>query len=142
MAQDLPQSYATHARWDPKFHFFLIPLLLLLFLFTAYLAWRHTDGVTLSLLVLVIAVIVNAFTTRLYSLRVQERVIRLEERLRLATLLPQHMHARINDLTETLCSVPAFLLRLHVAEGSDPEGLIRYWGKGGRGPGSRDWAYR
>ena len=40
--------------------------------------------------------------------------------------------AEFNDLVETLCAAPAFLLRLHVAEGSDPQALIGYWGKGGR----------
>jgi hypothetical protein len=37
-----------------------------------------------------------------------------------------------NNLTETLCCVPAFLLRLHVAENADIDQLIRYWGKSGR----------
>jgi hypothetical protein len=38
----------------------------------------------------------------------------------------------LNNLIETLCAVPAFLLRLHVAEDSNIDQLIRYWGKGGR----------
>ncbi len=93
------QSYAKHTKWDPKFHFFLAPLLVVLLLFAIRQAWRHTDGLTLGFLALVIAVFTLAFTTRLYSLKVQDRVIRLEERLRIVQLAPE-LHARLSELSE------------------------------------------
>jgi hypothetical protein len=37
-----------------------------------------------------------------------------------------------NDVVEVLCVFPAFLLRLHVTADMDVDGLIKYWGKGGR----------
>ncbi len=99
MTEPAAQSYAKHTKWDSKFHFFLAPLLALLLLFAIYQAWRRTDGLTLGFLVLVIAVFTLAFITRLYSLKVQDRVIRLEERLRIAGLAPP-LQPRLSELSE------------------------------------------
>ncbi len=99
MAQK-PQTYANHGRFDPPFHFFLMPVLLINFIAVVVRLWRCPVLLNLWLLVLAAAVIVAAFKIRLYALRVQDRVIRLEERLRLQALLPAALHARIAELED------------------------------------------
>ncbi len=98
---DAPQSYAHHTRWDPYFHFFLLPV----FIFAAigaivHLIMGHHRLHGALLVILAIAALIAVFKIRLYSLKVQDRVIRLEERLRLATLLPEGLRSRIPELTE------------------------------------------
>lgn len=112
MAQE-PQSYAHHTRWDPLFHFFLLPIFVLglimsLIHFFAHLA--HSDfreNFHAGLLILLaLALLILVFKTRLYSLKVQDRVIRLEERLRLSQLMPEPLRSRIPELTEDqLCGL-------------------------------------
>ncbi|MGH9676046.1 MAG: DUF6526 family protein, partial [Candidatus Acidiferrum sp.] len=101
MAEKVPQTLANHARWDPPFHFFALPVLALLLLagiaHLIFLPHRHIAAVVALLLA---ALAVVAAKARFYALKVQDRVIRLEERLRLATLLPEPLRARIPELTE------------------------------------------
>jgi len=107
MAETQPQTYANHTRLDPWFHFFLLPvfflgLILALTHFFAHLShssFRENFHAFL-LIVLALALLILAFKTRLYALKVQDRVIRLEERLRLMQILPEPLRARIPELTE------------------------------------------
>jgi hypothetical protein len=100
------QNYEHHTRWDPAFHFFLIPVFVLGLLMTIVHLVAHfttsdfRDNFHACLLILLAsALLVAVFKIRLYSLKVQDRVIRLEERLRLAMLLPEPLRARIPELT-------------------------------------------
>jgi hypothetical protein len=100
MANAATQSFANHTRFDPPFHFFLLPLgLVAIILSVIRIIHRPTLASTL-LLILAIGFVMIAAKTRGYSLRVQDRVIRLEERLRLAMLMPEAGRARIGELTE------------------------------------------
>jgi hypothetical protein len=107
MAEKKPQTLANHTRWDPPFHFFLLPVLALGLILTLIHFFAHiTHGDirdhihAFLLIVLAVAFIIWLTKTRLYALRVQDRVIRLEERLRLTQLLSEPMRARIPELTE------------------------------------------
>jgi Family of unknown function (DUF6526) len=101
MANAATQSFANHTRFDPPFHFFLLPLgLVAIILSVIRIIHRPTLASTL-LLILAIGFVMIAAKTRGYSLRVQDRVIRLEERLRLAMLMPEAGRARIGELTES-----------------------------------------
>lgn len=98
---DTPQSYAHHTRWDPYFHFFILPVFALAVLgAVAHLVMGHHPLHGALLVIFSVAVLVAVFKIRLYPLKVQDRVIRLEERLRLAMLLPEPLRSQIPELTE------------------------------------------
>jgi hypothetical protein len=113
MAEKKPQTLANHTRWDPPFHFFVLPVLALGLILTLIHFFAHiTHGDirdhihAFLLIVLAVAFIIWLTKTRLYSLRVQDRVIRLEERLRLTQLLSEPLRSRIPELTEDqLCGL-------------------------------------
>jgi hypothetical protein len=86
------QSYANHARFDPPFHFFLMPVTLITTISLIVRAVRSPNFWNIWLVVVL--------KTRLNALKVQDRVIRLEERLRLMTVLPEAMRARVDELTD------------------------------------------
>jgi len=93
------QSYKTHARWLPLFHFFVIPLLLLNVFVSLWRLYRMPGLGTAWNVVFAIAVLGVGFLTRTQALTVQDRLIRLEMRLKLRQLLPPDLQPRINDLT-------------------------------------------
>ena len=99
MAEKKPQTFANHTRWDPLFHFFVLPVFFLLAIAgLVHFIWR--PGLHSGLMFVVAVALAIAVTKiRLNALRVQDRVIRLEERLRLASLLPEPLRSRIPELT-------------------------------------------
>ena len=88
-------------RFDPAFHFFIIPCLLVLFIASIVNLARHLNLANGEFTLLVLAVIVLALRSRMYSLKVQDRVIRLEERLRLAALADTGASEWLQHLTES-----------------------------------------
>ena len=101
MPERRQQTRSSHVRRDPAFHFFLIPALLLLLVWTVIHLVRHPETASIAFLVITILLLVTALKSRLYALKVQDRVIRLEERLRLSGLLPDPLRSRIGELTES-----------------------------------------
>ena len=100
MAEKMPQTYANHVRFDPLFHFFLIPIFALSTIAAIVLFIWHPSFDSAWRFILIAAGTVAVFKIRLYALRVQDRVIRLEERLRLGMLLSEPLRSRIPELTE------------------------------------------
>ncbi|HEY8186120.1 MAG TPA: DUF6526 family protein [Pyrinomonadaceae bacterium] len=81
------QTFANHTRWHPPFHFFVLPVMLINFIWSIvqfFMApgWNSGWWVVVSLALAALTVFV-----RTNSLRVQDRIIRLEERLRYQQLL-------------------------------------------------------
>ena len=100
MAQ--PQSFKNHARFDPPFHFFIAPVLLLNVIFTIWVAihtWPQHIVVHLWVVLISIVLFVMAGIFRGYALKNQDRLIRLEEQLRLADLIDEDQLALIDALT-------------------------------------------
>jgi hypothetical protein len=101
------QNFANHGKIVPAFHFFLMPVLFLNFASSVYLVHataRHAGAAFPLLhailnLLLAVALIILAFLARIFALGVQDRVIRLEERLRYQQLLPDDLKPRIHEFT-------------------------------------------
>ena len=100
MSELKPQNLKNHAAFDPWFHIVLsLVLVINLAVATGHLI-RHFGLHSVWLEVLSLAVFVLAAKVRMYSIKVQDRVIRLEERQRLNLLLPEAMRSRIPEFTE------------------------------------------
>ena len=97
-----PQNLKNHARFHPPFHFFILPVLLLNFIFSIHVtihdwpAYKHTHlwWVAMSIVFFMMAGI-----ARDGALKAQDRIIRLEERLRLAALISGPDRDHIHELT-------------------------------------------
>ena len=81
-----PQNYKNHGRLDPKYHFVAMPLALACFIASiVHVVHQHSPANVLLVPTTLVLFLVVAIA-RMYSLKVQDRVIRLEETLRMATL--------------------------------------------------------
>ena len=95
------QNFANHARFVPPYHYVAFPILLVNLLYRLYwLSGGLTFDAILDVLVGVALIIVALFA-RVFALGAQDRVIRLEMRLRMRELLPDDLQGRINDFTPT-----------------------------------------
>jgi hypothetical protein len=100
MASEKPQNFQNHTRLVPPFHMFVLPVLLIDAgsAIVRLVRVGVTFGTIMGLLT-AIALVLLALYGRLFALAVQDRVIRLEMRLRLAELLPPDLRARIPEFT-------------------------------------------
>jgi len=131
MAENLSQSHANHVRYHPPFHFFLIPGALVLLILTIVNVVRRYHQLNAWILLLIgILFPVAVFLIRTNALRVQDRLIRLEERLRLQALLSAELSSRIGELTESQlialrfasdAELPALVARVLAAKTPAPE---------------------
>ena len=115
----MTQSFENHVKWVPAFHFFVLPVFLLNIFWSIY---RLVHGVSVESavsLVLALAFFVLAFYARIFALAVQDRLIRLEMRLRMQQLLPQELRPRIPDFTVDQ------LVALRFASDAELPGLCR-----------------
>lgn len=101
MSDQAPQTYANHTRLDPPFHFFALPVLAVTLLLLIWNVIQHPSFPNAWAVVVTLAAIVVAGKARAYALKAQDRVIRLEERMRLSNLLADPLRARIGELTES-----------------------------------------
>ncbi|MDQ2925383.1 MAG: DUF6526 family protein [Acidobacteriota bacterium] len=97
-----PQNYKNHVRWDPVYHFFCAPVLLLNVVATLWWYYRHHAQHTrigLWLVLVSIALFLLAAKARSFPLKAQDRVIRVEERMRLAALVTASELVELESLT-------------------------------------------
>ncbi len=119
MAENFPQTLANHVRFQPPFHFFVLPVTATALILAIINVVRHYDLLAAwALVLLAMAAAVAAPLIRINALKAQDRVIRLEERMRLASILNEPIKSRIGDLTE------AQLIALRFCPDAELPGLV------------------
>jgi len=94
------QNLKNHGRIHVPFHVVTFFVLIANLVFAIAHDVRHFGIWNSWVIVLSVVVFIPFFLIRIYPLKVQDRVIRLEERLRLQALAPAEWHAQIYRLTE------------------------------------------
>jgi len=95
-----PQGVKNHGRFDPPYHFFLTVVSIASVIIAVIHCVQRFSFNSVWLVVVSLAALVVVARMRQYPLKVQDRVIRLEERLRLQALAPAEWHAQIYRLSE------------------------------------------
>jgi len=114
-----PQTLKNHTRFLPPFHFFVVPVLLINFLNEIRHVYAYQSRSTVWALVVAAALLTLALVARSMAVTVQDRVIRLEMRVRLKDTLPIDLQGRIADLT------PKQLIALRFASDEEMPVLVR-----------------
>jgi hypothetical protein len=94
-----PQTYANHRRFEPLQHFILAPIFLLTWIATLWQAIKYPSLHSLWVAIFAFAILMVAMQVRIYALKVQDRLIRLEETLRMQRLLTPDLLGRIPELS-------------------------------------------
>jgi len=103
MSQSTPQNHKNHGRMDPPYHYVLGLVLIANLVFAIiHMVRHHADSYFAGpwFVLLSLAAFIAIIKLRTYPLKVQDRVIRLEERLRLQALAPAAWHTQIYRLSE------------------------------------------
>ena len=113
------QSFKTHRRYVPLYHFFALPALYVNIFAQLLYFNKYRTLFKAWMVVVAIALAILAQVVRSMMARVQDRVIRLEERTRLASVLPPELRGRIGELT------PRQLVSLRFASDEELTGLVQ-----------------
>jgi|SRR5262245_20138772 len=99
MPNDAPQNLKNHARTVPLFHYVAFPIFVVNLAWTLVRLAKSPSGETAMAALLAVGLVLLAWYARTFALRVQDRVIRLEMRLRMRELLPADLAARVHEFT-------------------------------------------
>jgi len=98
------QNFANYGKFFPPFHFFVIPVLTINLVHALYVWGKSGFSLAGFLQVLVaFALPLGFLSARMMALKVQDRVIRLEEQLRFDRLLPSDLRTRIGEFSVDQC---------------------------------------
>jgi Family of unknown function (DUF6526) len=133
------QNYENHAKFVPVYHFVAFPLIVINAGWRLYRAAVDPSADTVIAALTAVALIIVFFFARIFALRVQDRVIRLEMRLRLREVLPLGLHVRISEFTtdqlvalrfasdEELSELAQMVLRDRIQDKKTIKRMIRNW---------------
>jgi hypothetical protein len=100
MSQQQGQNLETHGRYDALYHFIVAPLVLINIIISIVHLFQDHGYISIWYVVMSMVLPLLWLRIRTYPLKVQDRVIRLEERVRLQALSPEEWHAKIFHLSE------------------------------------------
>jgi hypothetical protein len=112
------QTYENHVRWHPPFHFVLTPILLINLIYAIVRLVQDFNIDRVEFLILAIGLVVLGLLARTNALKAQDRVIRLEERLRYSEVLPRELADKTHDLPTSQ------IIALRFASDEELPGLI------------------
>jgi hypothetical protein len=133
------QTYKNHSKFVPAYHFVAFPLIVINMGWALYRMFSLRTGDSIVNALTAIALVIVFFMARIFALRVQDRVIRLEMRLRLREVLPLGLHPRIVDFSpdqlvamrfasdEELPELATVVLRDHIHDKKVIKQMIREW---------------
>ncbi len=113
------QTFANHTRYFPLFHFFAFPIVAAHAAMQTYYLIRSPGTGQLWSALVAWAIVAGILSARVMALRVQDRVIRLEETLRMQRVLPADLHGAISDLS------PRQMVALRFASDAELPDLVR-----------------
>ncbi len=92
------QNYQNHVRWFPLVHFVLFPILLFNLIWQIVMLYQYPSWDRAEFVLLSIGLILLSLAARLQALKAQDRVIRLEERLRYQAVLSSDLAQKAANL--------------------------------------------
>jgi hypothetical protein len=134
-----PQNFENHGRYVPGYHFVLAAILLANLVIRIVETIRHPGWMNAWTIVMGVAFILMAWYLREFPKRAQDRVIRLEERMRLGRLLPAELRPRLGEFTagqliglrfasdEELPSLAARVLQENIHDRTAIKRMIQQW---------------
>jgi hypothetical protein len=93
------QTRGSHRRFIPMWHFFALPVLIINVFVVAVRFVRVPTGINGWSVIVALALVIGIFVSRSMPLRAQDRIIRLEEKIRFEKVLPTDLRGRIEELT-------------------------------------------
>jgi len=133
------QTYATHRKFVPLFHYVVLPILLVNVGIAVWGVVRGPGLPSVWNLAMALALFLGVAFGRAFALAAQDRVIRLEERMRMRELLPPDLQARIPEITreqiiglrfasdEELPELTARVLRENIQKRDEVKKLVTHW---------------
>jgi hypothetical protein len=113
------QSYASHGRYIPVYHFFAVPVLLINVIVMAMQFVRDPRFITGWAVIVALALFFGILYLRFMPVKAQDRIIRLEERTRLERILPSDLRGRVGELS------PSQLIAIRFAPDDEAPELTR-----------------
>lgn len=99
MSEKTTQNYKNHPRFVPMYHFVAGLLVIVNLVWAIYKVIADFSWDRMIYALLAVTIFILGFYMRTFALAVQDRVIRLEERLRFARLFPDDLQSSVNDFT-------------------------------------------